>query len=167
MITLRPTVTLAKRLKVELPPENVPVREKHTDWCAHGFTANRHRYLILTNTYSLLSVVTHARGLTTEGAFISHGLSAIRHYLHDSGRQFALERFVIPAEAEVRLVRLADRAVLGSINELIFLAKCHLIEGGLSPAETSHRLGEVPMSLLWKRGPATPADTFDQMPAEF
>lgn len=165
MITFRPTVALAKRIGVHLPMATVPVQAPHTDWCAHIFMAQRFRYIILANTYSLLSVVVSAKGVNDENEFIRSSLSSIREYIRDSGREFVLEHFVGPASGEVRFARLSDRAVLGSINELIFLAKCELIEGGCSSVETSHRLNEVPMSILWKRGSGShPGAAFDQMP---
>lgn len=165
MLTFRPTVALAKRIGAQLPVATEPMQAPHADWCAHVFTAQRFRYVILTNTYSLLSVVMSAKGMNDENEFIRSSLSSIREYLRDSGREFALERFVGPAAGEVQFARLSDRAVLGSINELVFLAKCELIEGGLSSFETSHRLNEVPMSVLWKRGAGGhPGAAFDQMP---
>lgn len=164
MFTLRPTLMLAKRIGVSLPADVVPVETLHADWCAHGFTAQRYRYLILTNTHSLFSVVTHATGVNSQDAFIRHALAAISERLRESGRAAMIERYIGPASAEVRLARLTDRAVMGSINELIFLAKCDLIEGGLSPAEVSGRLNEVPCSMLWKRkGPGHPNGVFDAM----
>ena len=167
MITLRPTQMLAQRISAIVPAAPVPVELPYTDWCAHTFTAQRYRYVILTNTFSLLSVVAPGTGLTTEDAFVRHAISAIREYLRASQRTSALERLVGPAGDEVRLARLSDRAVMGSMNELIYLAKLDLIEGGLSPAETSERLNEVPLSMLWKRGGAPhPGPVFDSMPAD-
>lgn len=168
MFTLRPTSMLAKRIGATIPAATVAVQTPHTDWCAHVFTAQRHRYLILTNTHSLLSVVTSGKGITTEGAFVRHSLAAIAEYFRSSGRQFVLDRLIAPAAAEVQLARLSDRAVMGSINELIFQAKLELIEGQLSASETSERLNEVPLSMLWKRRAGScPTSAFDQMPATF
>jgi hypothetical protein len=40
-----------------------------------------------------------------------------------------------------------------------------MIEGGLSPSETSDKVNEVPLSALWNRGDTiAPGDTFDRMP---
>lgn len=164
MLTFRPTLMLAKRLHLDLPAADVPADNPFTDWCAHGFTAERHRYVILTNTRSLFSVVTHGAGITSEGAFIRRALDALRETLRDSGREFAWERHIAPAMMEVRFARLADRRVMGSMNDLIYMAKVHLEGRDVSPMELSARMNETPLSLLWKRGTAgSPDRAFDEL----
>jgi len=49
-------------------------------WCAHDFSANRARYLLLTNTHSFLSVAVPGSGLTSETAFIRASVNAIQRY---------------------------------------------------------------------------------------
>lgn len=137
----------------------------HLDWCAHTFMAQRYRYLLLTNTHSFLSVVTTAKGVTSEDTLIRAALAALRDYLVASGRGFAFERLIAPQAGEVRFARIPDRRVLGTMNELIFLATGDLIEGGCSAAETSDRLNRVPLSALWRRGETSSAGpAFDLMP---
>jgi phosphoribosyl-ATP pyrophosphohydrolase len=122
------------------------------------------RVEILTNTHSLFSVVTHGAGLTSEAAFIRRALEAIREKLRESGREFAWERQIEPAVMSVRFARLADRRVMGSMNDLIYMAKVYMEDRDMSPRELSARLNETPLSLLWKRGPAgSPERAFDQM----
>ncbi len=164
MLTFRPTLMLAKRLHLDLPPGEVPAGNPFTDWCAHGFTAQRHRYVILTNTRSLFSVVTHGAGYTSEDAFIRRAVEAIRETLRDSGRDFAWERHIAPATMAVRFARLTDRRVMGSMNDLIYMARVHLEGRDISPMELSARMNETPLSLLWKRGTAgSPDRAFDEM----
>ncbi len=164
MLTFRPTLILAKRLHLALPRDPVPVGNPFWDWCAHAFTAERHRYVILTNTHSLFSAVTPGAGINSEEAFIRRSVSAIREVLCDSGREFAWERQIAPAVAAVQFSRLSDRAVMGSMNDLIYMAKVHLIEGRLSPMEVSAMINTAPLSVLWKRGRASNPDrAFDEM----
>jgi hypothetical protein len=164
MILFRPTLKLAKRLHVALPPGEAPLVNPFTDWCAHSFTAERYRYVIVTNTHSLFSVVMHGAGITADDAFIRRALDTIREVLCDSGREFAWERHIEPATGTVRFARFSDRRVMGSMNDLIFLARTHLIEGGLSPFDTAAEINSAPMSVLWKRGEASlPDPAFDEM----
>ncbi|MDO8544071.1 MAG: hypothetical protein Q7S40_26825 [Opitutaceae bacterium] len=156
---------LAKRLHLTVPADTVAVTAPHADWSAHTFTVNRFRYIILTNSYSLLSVVLHGSGITSDDTFIRASLAGLRDYMDRSGRAFAYETFIAPAAAAVRFARIPDRRIMGSINELVFLATVDLVEGGLAPAEVTERLSRVPMSMLWRRSDASSPDlAFDQMP---
>ncbi|MSU64786.1 MAG: hypothetical protein EXS38_01495 [Opitutus sp.] len=135
-----------------------------TDWCAHGFTAERYRYVIVTNTHSLFSAVTHGAGITSEESFIRRALDAMRGVLHDSGRAFAWEQHIAPAIASVQFAKLTDRRVMGSMNDLIYMARNYLIDRAISPVDLSAQINKTPMSYLWKRGPAIAPDrAFDQM----
>lgn len=157
---------LASRTRIPLPVGNVPVEKAHVDWCAHTFTAQRFRYTILTNTHSFLSVVMRGSGIGDENDFIRATIGALREYLVSSDRRRVWEQLMEPAAGEVRFARIPDRRVMGTINELVFQATVELIEGGLSPHETSDRLNQVPLSALWNRGPTiSPGETFDAMPA--
>lgn len=141
--------------------------DPYCDWCAHGFSANRARYLLLTNTYSFLSVVIPGSGITSEAAFIRASVAAIQHYLSESGRTQVFETYVAPHTSSIRWAKVPDRSVLGTMNELIYLAQCHLIEGGLPPLMVSERLNGVPLSVLWKRGKTfAPGKTFDALRAK-
>ncbi len=158
---------LARRMGLPPSEENVPIESLHTDWCAHTFTAQRYRYIILTNTYSFLSVVMSGTGMTSGDAFTRAAFAVIRDYLVASGRSVAFERWMRPEMTEARFARIPDRRIMGTINELVFQATVHLVEGGLSLIDTSDRLKEVPLSALWNRGDTiAPGPTFDRMPAQ-
>jgi hypothetical protein len=167
MVTFRPTKILARRLHLPMPAKDVPIVHPLADWCAHTFTADRHRYLIVTNTHSLFSAVTRGVGVTSEDAFVRRAAAAIRETLGRAGHESAWIRQIEPALMAVRFASFNDRGVMGSMNELIFLAKVHLIEDGLGGAGVSERINETPMSRLWKRGPAIrPRDALDLLVRE-
>jgi len=164
MLTFRPTQILAKRLHLDWSANELPPENPFTDWCAHGFIAGRHRYVILTNTHSLFSAVTSAAGLTSEAAFVRRAVDTIQEVLAASGRKFVWQQHISPATKAVRFARFSDRRVMGSMNDLIYAAKIHLVERGASPLEVSARLNCTPMSLLWNRGPSSSPDlAIDEM----
>lgn len=70
-------------------------------------------------------------------------MMGMRSYLRDS-----FERLVVPEMARVSFSKSLNRAVVGSMNELVFHAKLDLIEGELSPYEVSFRLNMMPMGYL-------------------
>ncbi len=166
MLTFRPTKMLAARARLRLPPDEVSLVDPYCDWCAHGFTARRLRYLLLANTYSFLSVVIPGSGITSETAFVRASVDAIQRYLSESGRGEVFEKFVAPHKSSIRWAKVPDRSVMGTMNELIFQAQCDLIEEGLPLRLVSDRLNGVALSVLWKRGKTiSPGKTFDAFTA--
>lgn len=143
----RLTQKLAKKLDAYLNP-CLPVAENpFLDWHAHLFTADRARYIIVTNTASLYSMVMPGRGIRDENEFIQATVSLMRDFMSLDGNEFYYKRFVTPM-APIMLCKTGDRRILGSMNDLIYLAKVDLKEFQMSPFDTSKRLNETPMSVL-------------------
>jgi hypothetical protein len=120
----------------------------YADWSAHLFTADRTQYIIVTNTASLYSAVMYGRGVTDDCILIQRIGSFLREVMDDDGLKFLYRRFVAPSFARVSLSNALNRAVIGSMNDLVRQAKCYLIENDLSPYDTSFRLNETPMSMI-------------------
>src|SRR5215203_2410768 len=97
MITFRPTRLVARRAHIIVPAEIIPVGPTHTDWCANEFTFDRRRHIILTNSYSLLSVVIPGAGLTTPESFAAAAMNGIRLFLERAGLASIFERHITPA----------------------------------------------------------------------
>jgi hypothetical protein len=70
MLTIRPTLMLARRLGIDVPRTPPPVANRVADWCAHQFNVSRTRYLIFCHTVSLYPVITYARGVVDEESLI-------------------------------------------------------------------------------------------------
>ena len=90
--------------------------------------------------------------------------------MEDDGQAFVYHRFIAPASGTVRFARALDRAVTGSMNELIVHATALLVEGELSPFDVGFRLNEVLLSALAaseteKYG--TPREAFKSMASGF
>lgn len=84
---------------------------------------------------------------------LSDALSSIGEFLREDGFEFIYERLIVPAAGRVIICKALNRAVSGSMTELVRLAQDHLTEQGLSPWDTALRLNETPMSVLGYRGP--------------
>ncbi len=164
MLTFRPTKMLAARAHLRVPAGDLRIEDPYRDWCAHSFTAGRRRYLLLTNTYSFLSVVFSGAGLTSEAAFIRATVGALQRYLQESGRGDVFENFIGPHTDSIRWAKVPDRSVLGTMNELVFQAELYLTEMVIPLQSVSDRLNQVPLSVLWKRGNTSAPDrTFDAL----
>jgi len=152
MLVLRLTQKLAASLRVPLPKDTTPVANPCADWCCHRFTANRSRYLLVTNASTFYSVVLRAKGMGNESDFITVVVSGLRGYLQAVGHELVFARVIGPAAAEVRFSPVADRRILGVMNEFIFMAEAYLDD--LSPVDTSDRLNSCPVGPLKGKFPS-------------
>ena len=111
------------------PPHDNPF----ADWSAHLFVADRTQYILVSNTRSLYSVVMYGQGVTDDDLFIKRALDNLREGLEADGHLSVYRTFIAPSSGLVRFAKASDRAVTGSMNELIASAKALLIMDELSP----------------------------------
>lgn len=151
MLTIRPTKILARRIGLRVPEITPPVVNQVADWCAHEFRAGRFRYLIFCNTASLYPVVAPARGVTDEATMIERLRDTLKLNLVGEDLEFQFVSKIAPELGDVQWAPIPGRSILGSINEMIFMAKDSLLHREASPVELSRWLAESPMSALgWK-----------------
>jgi hypothetical protein len=148
MITFRLSQKLNSKIKAGPLASQPPEEDPFADWSAHLFVADRTQYILLSNTRSLYSTVMYGRGIMDDRRFIERALGALRESMEDDGLAFVYSRFIAPASGTVRFARALDRAVTGSMNELIVHATALLVEGELSPFDVGSRLNEVLLSAL-------------------
>lgn len=159
----RLTQKLTKKIKIS-PSRCLPLdRNPFTDWTAHLFTAQRAQYIIVTNTQSLYSMVMYGRGISDDNQFLQMTLSYMREFMADDSNEFLFRRLIAPRTRDISFSKTGDRRVLGSINDLVFHAKIHLVEGEMSPFDVSLRLNDIPMSFL---GYNNPKEAFTAMRLE-
>lgn len=147
-MVLRLSAKLAAKLH-SAPGPAVPLAlNPYADWSAHLFTADRTQYILLSNTAAFYSTVFYGRGLTDDGQFLDRALSHLGEFLREDGFGSVYERRIVPEAGRVLLCGALNRSVTGSINELVRLAKGHLVEQAMAPDEVSRHLNETPMSGL-------------------
>ena len=145
---VRVSAKMGKKIHVS-PAKSLPADPNpFADWSAHLFTADRTQYILITNTPSLYSMVMYGRGITDDNQFLSRITNTMGEFLSDDGHRFLFERLVAPSSARVAFSKPLNRAVIGSMNDLVFQAKVCLSEQEMSPWDTSFRLNELPMSCL-------------------
>lgn len=157
MLTLRPTKMLARRLKLEVPATPPLVANRVADWCAHEFTAVRHRYLLFWNTAAFYPVLVHGRGVRDDHDLIERLVDGLKLVLGGTELEFHYQRWIAPELGEVQWAPIPSRSVLGTMNDLMLMAKYHLEFRDESPVEVALRLAEAPLSAL---GMASPAKAF-------
>ncbi len=132
-----------------LPEDRLPaMANPYCDWSANLFTANRSQYIIIMNTVSLFSIVTHGRGITDDSTFLRCAMCLIEEMLHDIGQECIFEQFLASRTERIQFSKSLNASVIGSMNDLVRHAKWHLARGKLSPHQTSLRLNRIPMGSL-------------------
>jgi hypothetical protein len=144
---------LARRLRIDVPRTPPPVANRVADWCAHQFNVGHTRYLMFCHTVSLYPVITHARGVTDEGSLIERLTEALKLNLTGAALAVQYQRWIAPAWTQVQWAPIPDRAILGSINELIYGAKVGAAWDQCSPVQLGLKLAETPMKVLGWNSP--------------
>ena len=154
MLTLRPTKMLARRLHLTVPAAPPPVTNRVADWCAHEFTAERHRYLLFWNTAAFLPVLLSGRGVRDDHGLIMRLTDGLRVAMSGNDLEFHFQRWIAPALSEVQWAPIPSRSVLGTMNDFMIMAKYHLAERDQSPLEISRLMAGAPLSALGMNSPA-------------
>ncbi len=145
---LRLSQKLNTKIKAGPLPALPPHENPFADWSAHLFLADRTQYILLSNTKSLYSTVMYGKGITDDSRFIEGALSNLSEFMEEDGQDFAYRRFIAPASGTVRFAKALDRAVTGSMIDLINHAKVLLVEGELSPFDVGFRLNDILLSAI-------------------
>lgn len=153
MLTIRPTKMLAKRLRLEVPSVPPPVANRVADWGAHEFRVGHYRYLIFFNTASLYPVLTHGKGVTDEHDLITRLADSVKLVMCGTELEFHYQRWIAPELGEVQFAPIPDRSIMGSMNDLISMAKYHLAYRDESPVELSLKLATSPMGIFGMNSP--------------
>jgi hypothetical protein len=147
-LIFRVTQKLAKKIKVvpalALPPQDNPF----LDWTANLFMVSRWQCILLTNSKSLYSVVLPGKGVSNEQAFAEHSMKSLRDNMALDGIVSIFDTRIEPVLDLVSLCKASDRGVLASMNQLVYQAKCDLIEMGHPLPLVNRRLNRIPMSKL-------------------
>ncbi|MCF3648631.1 DUF6933 domain-containing protein [Synoicihabitans lomoniglobus] len=152
MIIIRPTLKLAAKLKLTPLEEHPPTAGSWCDWCVRSFMAGRKSHLIFSHTESLYSIVVPQRGVTNAKGLRRAFATGIHQHLDlPAAAQHHVSALLV-ALTDCHFARGHDRAVLGSINDLAWIAENHLLAGD-SLTHTNQRLNEAPMSLLGMDSP--------------
>jgi len=146
---IRLTEKLRRKIKAPKLEYHRPVADNpFSDWTSHLFTAKRVQYIIFTHSISLYSVVMYGKGIADESSYTSRVLDELCEFMIDDRREHIYRLRIAPAAATVQFSKTGDKRVLGSINDMVFLAKVNMIEGNLPPYDVSFKLNDTPFSML-------------------
>ena len=127
---LRVTKKLAGRLKINsLTDFNGKVHELE-EWYGHLFYCNKVPYILLTNAHSLFSTIIPGKGITD-----------IKKLSESLGKEYDI-------------YKTSNRAVVGSMNDMISHTKFYLTNYKMSLSEISNQLNQMPFSYLKYKSPS-------------
>ena len=115
--------------------EALPLHEDpFLDWSAHSFLLNRRRFMLVSNTKSMLSVVLSGQGITNQSLLTERALGGIQECLESYGHESVFRRVFAPGSESVRFAKALNRSVSGSMNEQVKYAEVCMADGDSSPS---------------------------------
>lgn len=135
----------------------------HLRWYANLFTAQRVQYILATNAASPYSVAWYGRGITDDSDFISRFRDRLREQMNADGLGFMYQRCIHPYGGTITLLKTEDRAVLGSMNDMVRACKFALAVAERNPDELSTRINDPPYSAL---DYGVPIEVIQKLPVE-
>jgi hypothetical protein len=128
--------------------ETLPLHENPLlDWSAHLFPVGRSRFILLSNTITLLSAVVSGVGVTNAKRFRDRAFEGIRACLIASGHE-PLTRTLLADTGPVRFAKALNRSVSGSMSELVRCAEFCMSDGELPLPAVGDRLNDTLLSAL-------------------
>jgi len=145
---LRSTKKLAQKLKIKTLSDTEIKISAFEEWYGHLFVENRAQYILLTNAYSLYSVVFPGRGILNLKSFSEISRFWLAEMLTYEGCSNLIGRFVIQDLEVIDTYKTNNRGIVGSMNDMIACAKYYLSEFQMPLLEISVRLNQTPYSYL-------------------
>ena len=145
---LRATNKLAQKLNIESLKKYDKKCSAFEEWYGNLFTVNRKQYILFTNAYSLYSVIMPGKGINSLSKFSDLSGICLSELLKEENCDNLITRLVINSNAIFDVYSTNNRSVLGSMNEMIYLARIYLFEGQLTPIEISKRVNGTLFSYL-------------------
>lgn len=136
------------------------------DWSAHLFSVGRSRFILLSNTASLLSAVVPGKGVMSVKVFRDRASDGIRACLAALGYEALIRTVTADHDGPVRFARALNRSVSGSMGELVGCAEVCMVEGERTLPEVGDRLNDTLLSALagtGSHGHGTPREAFRVM----
>jgi hypothetical protein len=154
VIVLRPTLKLAAQLALGPLADLPPTSDSPVDWCVRSFQVGRIPYLLFSNTPSLFSMVVRRRGVIDQKTMLQVLGTSLWHYLNATGHGDFFAKRVAPRFDACACARNRDRSIIGSMNDLAYMATAYLEPMDLDIVEVHRRLNSAPMGALHMDSPS-------------
>jgi hypothetical protein len=117
MLILRPTASLAKRMKVKLQPSDQSSSTRLGDWYALDIVLSRKQFILCVSSKSRLAVVLEAAPYATLPERLSDGVTKV---LKEIGVNEALIQEERAEMEQIILAKTLNKSILGTMNDYRF-----------------------------------------------
>jgi len=117
MVILRPTASLAKRMKVKLQPSDQSSSTRLGDWYALDIVLSRKQFILCVSSKSRLAVVLEAAPYATLPDRLSDAVTEVLREIGVSEGMIQEERAEM---AQVVLAKTLNKSILGTMNDYRF-----------------------------------------------
>jgi len=93
------------------------------------------------------------RGVVDDHSLIERLVDALKLNLVGGNLEFQFQRWIVPELGMVQWAPIPDKSVLGSINDMVSMAKYSLAQRDESPGDLSAWLARSPMTVLGGNAP--------------
>lgn len=150
---LRFTKKAQTKLKLSQLPAMPDSANLFDEWYINVFHCNRYKYFLITNSATLFTVILHGGGIKDENDLQDRMFSVIRDQMNDIKCEPVFEKRISPNISGAALSSTNSRALVGSINDMIYNAKFYLDQHEMSPFEAGKAINETPFSYLKMENP--------------
>jgi len=147
-LILRVTNKAAKRLKLTPEKASPKSADQVGDWTVHVFTTQRKQFFFFTNSHSLLSVVVSGRRVKSLPGLLAAARQSLESYFCYCGVANANPHIFPSSGFPVSVCKVGDQSLLGSMNEMIYHTKFHMMDGLENLDEIAKRINDMPMFSL-------------------
>ena len=151
MAIIRCTKKLLNELKIK-PTDDIGRSENISNWHANLLWIDRRKCVLFTNDSTLFSfLVTGMKKPQFENFYEIFRLNLFKNLVNENLPKKQIEH-AFNEHRELRIAKINNRSVLGSMNDLAYQLKCRIYDdGGLAAASMTainHELNRIPMGAI-------------------
>jgi hypothetical protein len=116
---IRLTAKTREQIKVTVPDNSdVTAENRYCEWCADMFTANRKKYFVVCNAYSLFGVCFPTAGITSAKKFSETFISELKTYLDQKGLSPVFTTYIAGSIEKIDFCKTNNLHVRAAMNSL-------------------------------------------------
>jgi hypothetical protein len=151
LMTFRFTKDAMEKLKINIEPNSNSSDSTIFEWFVGVFYVKQKKYYITTNAMTLYSVLSLGTGICNRKEDFINVLDDFFNQMLRDGLGKYFEKYVMSSISESLIKKTNNRSVLGSMNDMIFMAKLCLQEESIKDATS--RINKSPMSYIKMQNP--------------
>ena len=151
-MVFRITQRLAKKINIKSIKNYEQKVSAFEEWYANLFNVGRYKYILITNAYSLYSVIISAKGINDGKSLVSEFNDQLLTTMKKDNLRFLINRFSIKNNTTIDFCKTSSKRILGSMNDMTFLCSYRISET-MDLLEASRIINKTPFSYLNYQSP--------------